>query len=457
MTTASLPARTAAAVIDVKELLTGSGAFGPHEVLRLAETLGGSAEAYRDLRGAVTDLLAIPERSPAASVRLGVALYLMGRGKDAVEALRAGDGSAMALYYLGLAQKSLGNTEEALKSFASARTAGYPTASCLLAEVQTLQDAGRREDAARAVEAAPDSDRQTADYHAARGLVLGESGGSISEALVELQHAVEADPGHPAALFALGLLHDRIGNEDEARACYERSLLRYPASVGSLLNLGLLYEDLEQYEKAQACYRRILDGMPVDAPGHTDAVARARLFLKDSSASSARAFDEQEQRQRDRLEQVMALPVSDFELSVRSRNCLQKMGIITLGDLARTTEAEILASKNFGETSLVEIKDMLASRGLSLGQFALAAEQEPLAAAFEEPAGQDEEIFGLPITELSLSVRARKCTTKLGITTVGELVRRTAEDLMECKNFGVTSLNEVREKLAERGLKLRGE
>jgi len=54
-------------------------------------------------------------------------------------------------------------------------------------------------------------------------------------------------------------------------------------------------------------------------------------------------------------------------------------------------------------------------------------------------------------------VRARKCTTKLGINTIGDLVRRTAEDLLECKNFGVTSLNEVREKLTERGLKLRGE
>ena len=63
----------------------------------------------------------------------------------------------------------------------------------------------------------------------------------------------------------------------------------------------------------------------------------------------------------------------------------------------------------------------------------------------------------MPITELNLSVRARKCTTKLGIMTVGDLVRRTAEDLLECKNFGVTSLNEVREKLADRGLKLRGD
>jgi DNA-directed RNA polymerase subunit alpha len=47
--------------------------------------------------------------------------------------------------------------------------------------------------------------------------------------------------------------------------------------------------------------------------------------------------------------------------------------------------------------------------------------------------------------------------TKLGINSIGELVRRTGEDLMECKNFGVTSLNEVRERLAERGLRLRGD
>jgi DNA-directed RNA polymerase subunit alpha len=142
---------------------------------------------------------------------------------------------------------------------------------------------------------------------------------------------------------------------------------------------------------------------------------------------------------------------------VRSRNCLQKMGILTLGDLARTTEDEILASKNFGETSLVEIKEMLASKGLSLGQISQPAAAEEPAGEMEAPSADEQEIYSLPITELNLSVRARKCTTKLGIATIGELVRRTGEDLMECKNFGVTSLNEVREKLSERGLKLRGD
>jgi len=80
-------------------------------------------------------------------------------------------------------------------------------------------------------------------------------------------------------------------------------------------------------------------------------------------------YDEDAQRKRDRMSQVLSVPVSDFELSVRSRNCLQKMGINTLGDLPAPRAGTAL-SKNFGETSLVEIREMLASKGLSLGQLA---------------------------------------------------------------------------------------
>jgi DNA-directed RNA polymerase subunit alpha len=100
---------------------------------------------------------------------------------------------------------------------------------------------------------------------------------------------------------------------------------------------------------------------------------------------------------------------------------------------------------------------MLAAKGLSLGQLAQAAPFAETAEEPVEPSADEQEVHGLPITELNLSVRARKCTTKLGINTIGDLVRRTAEDLLECKNFGVTSLNEVREKLTDKGLKLRGD
>ena len=154
--------------------------------------------------------------------------------------------------------------------------------------------------------------------------------------------------------------------------------------------------------------------------------------------------------------QILNIPVTDFELSVRSRNCLQKMGINTLGDLCRSTEAELLASKNFGETSLVEIKEMLASKGLRLGQ--LAAERQPVYVFEPESLSADEQaLLAKPVSELNLSVRARKCMIRLGINTIADLIRRTGDDLLECKNFGVTSLNEVREKLTVLNLKLRGE
>ena len=67
------------------------------------------------------------------------------------------------------------------------------------------------------------------------------------------------------------------------------------------------------------------------------------------------------------------------------------------------------------------------------------------------------ENLDLHIGELNLSVRARKATTKLGVLTIRDLTRFSAKDLMALKNFGRTSLNEVREQLAERGCKLRGE
>jgi DNA-directed RNA polymerase subunit alpha len=181
------------------------------------------------------------------------------------------------------------------------------------------------------------------------------------------------------------------------------------------------------------------------------------LYLRDVNASRDMFYDEDERRRRDRLSQVMSVPVTDFELSVRSRNCLQKMGVMTLGDLARTTEADLLNSKNFGETSLVEIREMMEAKGLALGMF--AKEAAPVEPVYEpEVVTPDEQaLLDRPISDLQLSVRARKCMARLGLTLIGELLRKTGDDLLECKNFGVTRLNEVREKLTSMGMKLRGD
>ena len=62
-----------------------------------------------------------------------------------------------------------------------------------------------------------------------------------------------------------------------------------------------------------------------------------------------------------------------------------------------------------------------------------------------------------PIGELNLSVRARKCLSKLNIQTLGDLLKHTGDELLECKNFGVTSLNEVRDKLTSLNVKLKND
>jgi DNA-directed RNA polymerase subunit alpha len=69
---------------------------------------------------------------------------------------------------------------------------------------------------------------------------------------------------------------------------------------------------------------------------------------------------------------------------------------------------------------------------------------------------QEQAVLNKPVSDLNLSVRARKCMSRLGINTLGELIQRGENELLEAKNFGQTSLSEVREKLALLGLTLRG-
>lgn len=68
-----------------------------------------------------------------------------------------------------------------------------------------------------------------------------------------------------------------------------------------------------------------------------------------------------------RLSEMLAKPIEELDLSVRSANCLKNANIRTLGDLVQRSEREMLSTKNFGRKSLDEIKDVLSSMGLSFG------------------------------------------------------------------------------------------
>jgi DNA-directed RNA polymerase subunit alpha len=73
-----------------------------------------------------------------------------------------------------------------------------------------------------------------------------------------------------------------------------------------------------------------------------------------------------------RMAEMLSKPIEELDLSVRSANCLKNANIRTLGDLVQRTEREMLSTKNFGRKSLDEIKDVLASLGLSFGMTRMA-------------------------------------------------------------------------------------
>ncbi|MCH2141452.1 MAG: tetratricopeptide repeat protein [Phycisphaerales bacterium] len=257
-----------------------------------------------------------------------------------------------------------------------------------------------------------------------------------------------AGSGDERVLFKLAWLLDLCGEEEEAISLYTECISGDRPLVNALLNLAVIYEDQGDFNSAEKCLQQIL----TTNPNHT----RARLFMRDVRASKDMFYDESEARDLAKRNALMDTPVTDFELSVRARNCLKKMEIRTLGDLLKVSESELLAYKNFGETSLVEINAMLLTKGLRLGQNLDSHYQRVRADIYEDLRAQaPEEVLNRPISQLDFSVRARKALQMLGVHTVGDLATRTEAELMGIKNFGQTSLDEVRERLGALNLSLR--
>ena len=67
------------------------------------------------------------------------------------------------------------------------------------------------------------------------------------------------------------------------------------------------------------------------------------------------------------LERKLNMSLAELELSVRATNCLESEGITTVRDLVIRTDEELLEVRNFGETTLKEVKQKLQERGLALG------------------------------------------------------------------------------------------
>jgi DNA-directed RNA polymerase subunit alpha len=441
-------------LIDLKALLVEREDFDAGTVQKIREGLAQGGNQYRSLREIAQVLKKKLEGTSGATakrwhLRLGIASFFLGHLGDAIEHLKQAD-TPLASFYLGKALTDRGEYDEALKAFERAEKAGYTASQVQLLRAGIYRKKGDLSHARSVLAKLENLASHSAEYHfQLASCFLSE--GQRDQAIQHLERSIDLDPGHTGALFQLGFANDLAGNDEDAITYYERCLSYPPVHVGVLMNLGVLYEDSEKFDKAVECFRKVKQANPADE--------QARLFLKDAEQSINMYYSPEEEILQTNFGKVLEIPVTDFELSVRSRNCLKKMNIRTLGDLTRVSEQQLLSSKNFGETSLQEIKEMLGSKGLRIGQsledgghYELRHHRPQMPLSPEEQA-----VLNKAVSELNLSVRARKCMNRLGINSLGDLVQRSADELLEAKNFGMTSLNEVREKLQQYGLTLRGD
>jgi DNA-directed RNA polymerase subunit alpha len=387
--------------------------------------------------------------------RKGLGMWMVGRFEESAKLLAAFLEDDVAAFTCANALTSLHRHDEAAPVFKQLSDKygdePRPRAGWLEALLEADLVAGKEgEDAvarcAKGWAEAPESFQKSAEgkYLSAR---MAECRRDWDAALDAYVAARAIDPTHRSNLFHLAHLAERTGHDDLALDCYEVLLSMLPLDKRVLMNLGVLYEDHGRDQEAAACYDTVVRADARDP--------RARLFLEDARAGMDMYYDEDMERKEDRLNQILRIPITDFELSVRARNCLNKMNILSLGDLVRKTEQELLSYKNFGETSLNEIKEILGSKGLRLGMAREEAVASIESTRQRYTTGENVEAMNLPLSDLELSIRARRTVESLGCLTLGDIVQHSEDELLGMPNFGVTSLQELKEKLTERGLALK--
>ncbi|MBR9911322.1 MAG: DNA-directed RNA polymerase subunit alpha [Gammaproteobacteria bacterium] len=158
----------------------------------------------------------------------------------------------------------------------------------------------------------------------------------------------------------------RRNDEEETRAI---GRLQLDASFSPVQRLAY------QVESARVEQRTDLDKLILDLETNgtidpEEAIRRAATILQQQLAVFVDLEGEKEaepEEKEEEIDPVLLRPVDDLELTVRSANCLKAENIYYIGDLIQRTEVELLKTPNLGKKSLTEIKDILASRGLSLG------------------------------------------------------------------------------------------
>lgn len=214
-------------------------------------------------------------------------------------------------------------------------------------------------------------------------LTLSKVGGVVTAGDIQKDHDVEiANPDHVIAHLSGDAsltmtlkvttgrgyqpVDSRIVNEEDSRPI---GVLQLDATFSPVKRVSY------DVESARVEQRTDLDKLVIDleTDGTLDpeeAIRRSATILQqqliafvDLEASAIAAPQTQEEL----IDPVLLRSVDDLELTVRSANCLKAESIYYIGDLVQRTEVELLKTPNLGKKSLTEIKDVLASRDLSLG------------------------------------------------------------------------------------------
>jgi len=330
--------------------------------------------------------------------KLGILRFALGEYEEAARDLDSVKSRKNAAHFLGRTFMKTHREREALEMLEKGRTGEDDQATDLLL-VEAHCRLGQPEEAARLLKAHKGA-QETADLCYARGRVA-EASGDYAEAMSFYEAGIEKDPDHAECIFRLALNCDLNGEDDRAIELYKRCASLRPSFVGALLNLGILYEDHGNYYEAIECYKRVL---AID-PRHR----QAQLYLKDAESSLTMYIDVSRSKRLRRMDEFFGLPgetaeeeeeegqpslaalmsgqddelmaaveqnpeleqklmasVEELDLSTRSRKCMDRLGIKTIGELIQHTEEELLATPNFGTTSVNEVKTKLSALGLSL-------------------------------------------------------------------------------------------
>jgi DNA-directed RNA polymerase subunit alpha len=392
-------------------------------------------------------LEALSQEVPAPeerAVRQAGFAWILGRHREAERVLRDLDTGMQLLLRGGIAMDR-GDPASAVDLLEGA-VARFPGLPSLRIEVaRALESCGRVDESLQILTALEGEGVSDADAFFVKGRCL-ERMRRFEEACACYENALELDARHTEAVFRLAYQLDLRGDDQGAIQLYRRILAREDAFVSAKVNLALLLEDKDDLDGTIELLNSALKSAPHDE--------RVQLHLRNATESLHMYYDENKRKEEERLASVLQTPITDFELSLRSQKCLDKMKVRNLGDLVSWPEHELLAQKNFGDGSLREIKGVLESRGLRLGMLAHRSLKRATGDT-RDTEGVDPAALLRPVAQLDLSSRSRKCLAGLRIQTIGELVKRSEEDLMTVKNFGRTSLNEIKARLAKFKLSLK--